>query len=143
MFLSLLILNYRSHGAQERQQEVFRKGYATRTQWKLGDNSNPAAAYGTTSSTIGARTDPSEMPAAGDRVSGPFKLTGLSAQNKGSNVGRHCCLRAGPAVAHPSIPIKIMITQRSTCGLTDCTAFAACSLETRRPTTFDTDVLST
>jgi len=76
-----------NHGAQERQQEVFRKGYATRTQWKLGDNSNPAAAYGTTSSTIGARTDPSEMPAAGDRVSGPFKLTGLSAQNKGSNLG--------------------------------------------------------
>jgi hypothetical protein len=65
---------------------VFKKGYATRTQWKLGDNSNPSAAYGTTASSIGARTDPSQMPAAGDRVSGPFKLTGLTAQSKGSNV---------------------------------------------------------
>ena len=65
---------------------MFKKGYATRTQWKLGDNSNPSAAYGTTASSIGARTDPSQMPAAGDRVSGPFKLTGLTAQSKGSNV---------------------------------------------------------
>ncbi len=75
-----------SHGAQEVQKEVFKKGFATRTQWKMGDYSNPAAQYGTTASNIGSRTDPSKVPAAGDRVSGPFKLTGLTATSKGSNV---------------------------------------------------------
>ena len=68
------------------QKEVFKKGFATRTQWKMGDSSNPTAQYATTAASIGSKTDPSQMPAAGDRVSGPFKLTGLTAQSKGSNV---------------------------------------------------------
>ena len=87
---------FRSHGVQGVQKEVFKKGFATRTQWKMGDSSNPAAQYATTSATIGSKTDPSQMVAAGDRVSGPFKLTGLTAQSKGSNVRptRICLERA-------------------------------------------------
>ena len=76
-----------NHGRQEVQKEVFKKGFATRTQWKMGDNSNPEAAYSTTATLIGSQTQPSQIPAAGDRGSGPFKLTGLTAQSKGSNIG--------------------------------------------------------
>jgi hypothetical protein len=116
---------------------VFKKGFATRTQWKMGDYSNPAAMYGTTAANIGANTDPSRVPAAGDRVSGPFKLTGLTAQSKGSNVSSCRCLLSLPAAGaflfhgsqSPNLP----------CSRTDDVArvFAERSLGTLGPTTFD------
>lgn len=96
------------------QKEVFKKGFATRTQWKMGDYSNPAAMYGTTAANIGANTDPSRVPAAGDRVSGPFKLTGLTAQSKGSNVSSRRCLlsltAAGAFLVHgPQSPYSLPV----------------------------------
>jgi hypothetical protein len=76
------------------------------------------------------------VPAAGDRVSGPFKLTGLTAQSKGSNVSEQPGLPSLPTWRHSSISQKLLV---ATCRRTDAVAgvLAERSLETLGPTTFD------
>ena len=64
---------------------MFKKGFATRTQWTMGDNASTT--WGTTATNIGTHTNPSQVVAAGDRKGGPFQMTGLRVTNKGAQVG--------------------------------------------------------